>query len=308
MKKKVVITGPTGAVGMALIQKCVEEDWEVLAICHKGSKRNHQIPQSPNISILELDMEELGNIDLSKYRDYNIWYHLAWGNTYGAGRDNMTVQIQNIAATVKAAEMAALMGCDTFVGVGSQAEYGRVEGVLLPMTPTYPESGYGMAKLCAGQMSRVVCEQHGMKHVWVRILSVYGPYDRAETMVSSSLRHMLHGEETQFTPAEQMWDFLYSGDAAEALYRIGCSPVHGRIYCLGSGQALPLREYIAKMKKITGCQAKTVLGAVPYAKNQVMHLCADISRLTEDTGFVPETDFETGIEKTIDWIKEYEEN
>ena len=34
-----------------------------------------------------------------------------------------------------------------------------------------------------------------------------------------------------------------------------------------------------------------------------MYLCADISDLTQDTGFVPETDFSEGIEETIQWVK-----
>ena len=138
--------------------------------------------------------------------------------------------------------------------------------------------------------------------MWVRGLSVYGPYDGAGTMVSSTLRKMLHEEETTFTPGGQLWDFLYSADAADALFRIGRHPVHGSTYCLGSGKAMPLREYILKMKELTGCTAQVRFGEIPYSPKQVMHLCADISSLTKDTGFVPRTDFETGIRETIAWM------
>jgi nucleoside-diphosphate-sugar epimerase len=34
-----------------------------------------------------------------------------------------------------------------------------------------------------------------------------------------------------------------------------------------------------------------------------MYLCADITALTEDTGFVPATSFEEGIEKTVAWFR-----
>ena len=43
---------------------------------------------------------------------------------------------------------------------------------------------------------------------------------------------------------------------------------------------------------------------MPYAEKQIMYLCADISGLTLDTGFVPSTDFEDGIKKTVDWVKQ----
>ena len=34
-----------------------------------------------------------------------------------------------------------------------------------------------------------------------------------------------------------------------------------------------------------------------------MNLCADITNLTEDTGFIPEVEFEEGIKRTIEWYK-----
>ena len=81
------------------------------------------------------------------------------------------------------------LGCKVFLGAGSQAEYGRVSGILRPDTPAFPENGYGMAKLCAGQMSRVECQTLGMDHVWARILSVYGPHDGPATMISGTVHH-----------------------------------------------------------------------------------------------------------------------
>ena len=48
------------------------------------------------------------------------------------------------------------------------------------------------------------------------------------------------------------------------------------------------------------------IGAIPYATDQVMYLCADISELTKDTGFKPEVTFDSGIEKTVQWMKSTE--
>lgn len=303
MSKRVAITGITGSIGMALLEKYVKEGYEVLAICRKGSDRNRQIAPHPNVLVAETDLRELASFKLPDDKLCETFYHFAWGGTFGADREDYDLQVQNIMGTLDAARLAARLGCRTFVGAGSQAEYGRIDETLRPDTPVSPESGYGIAKLCAGQMSRRECEKLGISHVWVRVLSVYGPYDGAGTMVSTTLRKMLRGEETVFTPGEQLWDFLYSKDAADALFRVGQHPVHGSIYCLGSGKALPLREYILKMKELTGCSAPVKFGEVPYSPKQVMHLCADISSLTEDTGFVPRTDFERGIRETIAWMR-----
>lgn len=300
---RVIITGVTGAVGMALLKRCIQENCKILVICHRGSKRNQQIPADPKVSVLEADLCELNTLQFLHNQPWDIFYHMAWNGSFGIGRDNLALQISNIEGTLGAVHLAARLGCKTFVGLGSQAEYGRTEELLRPNTPAFPESGYGIAKLCAGQISRKACEQYGIDHIWVRLLSVYGPYDRAETMISTSLRQMLQGKETKFTPAEQLWDFLYSADAADALYKIGQYPIHGRVYCLGSGKTAPLKDYILEMKKLTGCKAKAGFGEIPYEKNQVMHLCADIRQLEEDIGFVPMTDFKSGIQRTIAWMR-----
>lgn len=290
-----VITGPTGAIGIALIKKCVEQNIEVLAICHKGSKRAHNIPVNSLVSVLELDLDEYNAYNAAVLETYDVFYHLAWNGTVGNARNDMELQVKNIQYTLDAVRLAKRLGCHTFIGAGSQAEYGRVEGVLRPDTPVFPENGYGMAKLCAGQMSRTVCEQLGVSHIWVRILSVYGPYDGENSMIMSSIRKMLNNEPTAFTKGEQLWDYLYSDDAAKALLGVGTNGIHGKVYCLGSGETHPLSWYIRIIHRLTKTKEDIGLGKIPYGEKQVMHLQADISELQGDIDFEVKTPFEEGI-------------
>lgn len=307
MPKRIVITGPTGAVGMALIQNYIAHGCEVVALCHRGSSRNEHLPESPLLHLVETDLADFTEITASDLPKCDIFYHLAWRGTTGAARNDMKLQTENIASTIAAVELAKRLGCHTFIGAGSQAEYGRVEGMLKPQTPAFPENGYGMAKLCAGQMSRLLCEEKGLRHIWVRILSVYGPYDGENSMVSSTIRKLLAGGHAAFTPGEQLWDYLYSGDAAEALRLLGKMGHDGATYVLGSGHAIPLKEYINELyhtvQKQTGCTGSIGIGELPYADRQVMYLAADISRLTADTGFMPQTGFGEGIGKILEEIK-----
>ena len=221
----------------------------------------------------------------------------------GKSRNDMYLQNRNVRYALDAVEMAARLGCHTFIGAGSQAEYGHVQGKLTPATATNPVTGYGIAKLCAGQMTRERAHQLGMRHIWVRVLSIYGPYDGKQSMVMSGIYDLRAGKIPQYTKGEQQWDYLYSGDAARAFRMLGEKESEG-VYCLGSGQVRPLKEYIELIRKNVDPRAKVTLGAIPYQENQVMYLCADISRLTAETGFVPETSFEEGIRKTIGWCRE----
>lgn len=301
--KRVAITGPTGAIGIALIDECITQGIEVYALCRKNSKRINRIPQNELVHIVECDLADMKDFSATDIKKCDVFYHFGWAATIGDGRNDMTLQLQNVQYTLDAVNLAEKMGCEVFVGAGSQAEYGRFEGKLNATVPTFPENGYGMAKLCAGQMSRVECQKRNIRHVWTRILSVYGPYDGELTMITSTIKKLLNNEVPALTKGEQQWDYLYSGDAARALLLIGEKGVNGKIYCLGSGKAHPLINYIETMRDVINPEAVLGVGQVPYGPKQVMYLCADIDELKSDTGFEPQMPFEEGITKTIDWIK-----
>lgn len=300
--KRVVISGATGAVGMALIHEMISHEIKVLVLTHKNSIRNEWIPNHPLVSTMDCSLDDMKNIFLSGCDiEYDVFYHLAWAGTTGNDRNNMYLQNQNVKYTLDAVELASRMYCKTFVGTGSQAEYGRFSGKINENTSTFPENGYGIAKLCAGQMTRERAHQLGMRQIWARIFSVYGPYDGKQSMIISSIDKMLKGEKTSFTKGEQMWDYLYSKDAAKALYLLGDKNLDG-IYCLGSGSARPLKEFILEMQDIINPKLEIGLGDIPYTKQQVMHLCADIEKLHKDTGFQPIYNFKKGILETIDFV------
>lgn len=304
MVKRVVITGPTGAIGIALINCLIENGIEVLAVCREDSKRINSIPNHNLVKIVKLNLNEIYKLSDIISERYDVFYHLGWEGTFGNSRNNMWGQMKNIQYTLDAVEVAAKLGCYKFIGAGSQAEYGRVEGKLTALTPTFPENGYGIAKLCAGQMSRILCEQKNMNHIWTRILSVYGPYDGENTMIMSVIRKLVHGEKPSLTEGKQQWDYLYSKDAGYAMYLLGEKGVSGKIYCIGSGQTKALSEYVEILRDNISRDLELGFGEIAYAPKQVMHLCADITDLEMDTGFEPKYSFEDGIKETIEWYKD----
>ncbi len=305
--KKAIVTGPTGAIGAALVDKLLREGIEVEAIVNPQSKRLSNLPQNDRLHIVQCPLESLDSLDTRQLGSCDTFFHLAWMGTTGAGRDNMYMQNENIKYALDSVKLAKRCNCIVYLGVGSQAEYGRVKGRLTASTPEKPEMGYGIAKLCAGQMTRILCRQFGIRHIWTRVLSVYGPCDGENSMIMSGIRTMLRGGCPPFSRGEQLWDYLYSEDAANALYLLALSGKGDAIYPIGSGKARPLKDYIQDMCSAvslqTGKEAVAGIGELPYREGQVMYLCADISELTRDTGFVPKITFDEGISKTVEWCK-----
>lgn len=302
--KRAIITGATGAIGTALVAELINAGVEVLVLCREGSGRNTRIPIHPLVEKKYCGLDELAILQNNTGKTYDVFYHLAWSGTTGQARNDMYLQNQNVRYALDAVGVAKRFGCTTFVGAGSQAEYGRVEGILKPDTPTFPEMGYGYSKLCAGLMTRDYAHQLGLQHIWCRILSVYGPNDGMQSLVMSVINAISKGDVPKCTKGEQQWDYLYSGDAARAFCLMAEKGVDGKTYILGSGQVHPLAQYIQDICELTAPGSKADFGAIPYSPKQVMYLCADITPLQRDTGFVPQYSFEEGIQKTIKWFRE----
>ncbi len=301
--KSAIITGASGMIGMSLIDYLLDKDINVLAIVRKREYPDNYFPKNDKLEIIECDLKDYKDLNIDK--KYDVFYHFAWDGTYGESRNKVFEQTQNIKYTLDALELANRCGCKTFIGSGSQAEYGRVEGILSPDTNTNPENGYGIAKLCAGQMSRILANEYGIKHIWTRILSVYGPYDKEHTMVMSSIKSMVDNNESlEYTKGEQIWDYIYSKDVAKAFYLLGNKGINNQIYLISSGITKHLYEYIEIMKDNINKDIELKLGYKEYPDKQVMNLQADISNLVKDTGFKPDYSFEEGIKETIKWYKE----
>ena len=85
---RIIITGPTGAIGMALIRRYIEEKMHVTAVVNPQSRRKEILKK-------EFSNNELFDVvekDISNYSDlhfeavYDVWIHLAWAGASGNGR------------------------------------------------------------------------------------------------------------------------------------------------------------------------------------------------------------------------------
>ena len=308
ISRPVVVAGCTGEIGNALVTLLLRLGHEVYAICKPNSWRLRFLPVSSRLHIVECDLFRIGEAVDAIKAQCGVFFHLGWHASYGSERNDPYGQVRNIQAALDAVGLAAKLGCGVFIGAGSQAQYGETEETLTPDTPMRPTTAYGAAKLCAEHMTRRMCKDLGLRHVWGRVLSVYGPCDGPYTLITSLMRAHMRGDAAfDLTLCGQEWDFLYAADAARAFLAMAERGMDGKAYCVASGVCRPLREYMADFQRALGVKMALRIGARPYAPDQRMRLCGDISALTGDTGFVPLTDFADGIAETWRWYKAHPE-
>ena len=286
-------------IGVACAESCMDAGMEVLALVRPESKRVHRLPADPRLRIEPCGLDAMDEFPLPE-TGCDVFFHFAWDATSRQERDDSVLQEKNILYALDAVHLAHRLGCRKFVGAGSQAEYGPSDGLLRPDSPIRPAIAYGAAKYAASVLCAIECRRLGMEFNWARIFSVYGPNDGDQTLIGSLIRSLLQRQSLPLTACEQMWDYLYAGDCGYALRLIGERGKDQAVYCVGSGEVGPLSEYVKTLRDAIDPSLPLAFGEIPYSKNQVMFLGADIRALTEDTGFVPQTSFAEGIRRTID--------
>ena len=287
--KHILLTGATGMIGSAIVRESLRRDCQVTCIVRKDSSRVKNIPNDSRVHVVECDISDYGSLELSG--KYDVFMHLAWDKTSVGGRDDVDCQLRNIQYTLDAVRLAKRAGCSVFIGAGSQAEYGVKSEPLTCDMPVNPESGYGIAKFAAGKFSGMLCKQLGLRYNWIRILSVYGPNDGENTLISYLIRELKAGRSPELTKCEQTWDYLHCDDAARAFFAVAEKGVDGKAYPLGSGKARPLREYVTAVRDAVNPAIKIEFGKKPYYPHQPMFLVADVSELKNDAGWRPEIEF-----------------
>ncbi|MEG1595348.1 MAG: NAD(P)-dependent oxidoreductase [Lachnospiraceae bacterium] len=308
--KSVIVTGATGVTGNGLVRYLLGKKIEVFAILRPNSQRECNLPQDSLLHRIECNLGEYDQIlqhHLIPPKKARVFFHLAWEGSKGRekvdNRNNMQLQSRNITYLMDAVELCHKLECPVFLGVGSQAEYGYSNGWMNEDTVLQPGNGYGMAKVCACSMSRVLCKSYQIKHIWARLFSIYGPYDETHSLVDLSIQKLRKGESLAYTTGEQLWNYLYSQDAGKALYLLSEYGQDGEEYCVASAKARPLKDYIKEIHRIVNPNVEPEFGTTAKEEPGMQ---VDISKLVQATKFQEEFTFQEGIAKIRDFYVEKE--
>lgn len=301
---RVLLTGATGFVGAHTLRRLLELEHTVAIVLRPTSnpwRIQHNLSQ---VTVLQGDIFQPETLveGLKRFQPEAV-LHLAWQGVANAARNDVSQIYTNIPGSLKLLQLAAEVGCKHWIGLGSQAEYGPTSQVITEHTPTNPTTLYGAAKLALGLLCQAVCRQYGMRFAWLRLFSSYGPMDHPHWMIPYLILSLLRGERPQLTQGEQLWDYLFVADAAEAICTVLREEGAKGIFNLGSGEALPLRAIIEYIRDCINPSLPLGFGEIPYRPDQVMHLQANIQRL-KALGWEPHTPLQEGLKRTVEWYRD----
>lgn len=305
VRMRFLVTGASGFIGSAVVRALVNSGHDVAAL----QRRETSVTRLAGVPVTTIWLEDSGG-SLSKDQMGSLTafspdavIHAGWAGVGNSSR-NDEQQFENLALTLNILRAARDSGARHFIGLGSQAEYGPVEGSITETQSLAPTSLYGAAKAAAYFSTAVLAAQFNMEFSWVRIFSTYGPGDAPHWMIQNIAAKLLRNEPADLTPGTQMWDYLYVDDAATAIRTVAESPVGLGALNLGSGSAITIREIVEKLHAICHSRSELHFGRVPFRSDQVMHLQADTAKLRQTTGWEPLVTLDDGLLLTVNAIRE----
>jgi len=301
--KNVIITGATSFVGMAVTESLLQNNVNVLAVVRPHSMHLDRLPTSKHLSILELELSEITALAKMKLPHFEVFYHFAWDGVRAPARDDVSLQKDNYTSALKAIITADAIGCEVFIGAGSQAEYGSTDSKIDENNKTNPTTPYGKAKLDVCDFGITYGKEHSIRFIWPRIFSLYGIHDSENTLIMSCLRKMKSDNAIDLSSCTQMWDYLYANDAAQALYLLGKSSKANGVYNIASGNPRPLIEFVQEMKQITGSKSQLNFGGIQNHDSELFGFEPNVNRLKNELDWSPQINFRDGITRIINHME-----
>lgn len=296
--KNVIVTGGNGFIGSSLIKKLVANGIKVVAV--DITFQGERLPESELITKIE-SCVDASLVEELPVEEYDAFYHLAWKGVNGADKANPSVQLANIQMAIDCADICKKLNVKKFLCAGTVAENATFS--LPNLEKTSGGMMYGVAKHACRLILEDYCKNIGLQFVWMQFSNIYGVGNKTGNLVSYTLGELMTGNEATFGPALQPYDFIYVDDLIEAVYRLGEKETNKAFYYIGSGSPRLLKEYLLRIGELAGYADKIGIGIRPddgikYSMNM---FCND--DLVDAVGEYVSTDFDNGINKTIEWLK-----
>ena len=295
------VTGASGHLGSHLVRRLVADGHQVAILLRETSNCAVLKDTLPQVQIIVGALEGAAYIEPLVAFAPEAIYHLAWSGIPAAERNAPQQITANVWATLSLLEAAQRAGAQLFLSTGSQAEYGRVSGAVREDCPLRPETAYGVAKAALSQLVPAFCERAGMRSLWLRIFSVYGPGDAPAHMLPTLISSLLKQQRPSLTAGEQQWDYLYVDDAIAAIAQAAQTPALSGIFNVASGAAVSLRAVVEQVRDLIDPSLPLGFGDVPYGPDQVMHLEGNNAHLRAATGWQPQVSLADGLRRTVAW-------
>ncbi|MFQ9846255.1 MAG: dTDP-glucose 4,6-dehydratase [[Clostridium] leptum] len=334
--KTYLVTGGAGFIGSNFVIYMLNKYSDVKIInvdklTYAGNLENlKSVESNPNYVFVQADICDKEAIQ-SLFDQYDIDYVVNFAAESHVDRSitNPEIFVQtNVLGTVNLlniAKNAWAVGDDQykdgvkFMQVSTDEVYGSLgaEGFFMETTPLDPHSPYSSSKASADLFVKAYSDTYKLPVNITRCSNNYGPYQFPEKLIPLMINNTLqHKELPIYGDGMQSRDWLYVEDHCKAIDMVVRGGKLGEVYNVGGHNERPnivivktILEYVKE--NVDPAVGEHMMKHVADRKGHDRRYGIDPEKIKRDLGWYPETTFEVGIKKTIQWYlnhKEWMEN
>ncbi len=324
MKKNILITGGAGFIGSHVIRLFVKKypEYSILnldKLTYAANLENlRDIESFPNYKFIKGDIVDWDFVDdFFKRESIDGVIHLAAESHVDRSLENPTEFVTtNVLGTLNLLQAALKAWSGNFEGkrfyqVSTDEVYGSAENddLFTEETSIDPRSPYSASKAAADHFVSAYQNSFKLPTLISRCSNNYGPNHFPEKLIPLMINNILTNKSLPvYGKGENIRDWLYVEDHATAIDAIFHHGNVGEVYNIGGNNEWKNIDLIHALCKIMDTKLKRADGTsvklITYVKDRAGHdlrYAIDSSKLQQTLGWSPSVDFETGLEKTVDW-------
>lgn len=301
--KKILVTGGAGFIGSHIVDKFINEKYEVIVIDNLITGNIDNL-KNKKINFFEIDIrnkEELEKIFIQEKPDYII--HLAAQVSVSSSIENIEYDAQeNIIALINVLELSRKYNIKKIVFSSTAAVYGIPEEFpSKENNNTAPLSPYGLTKLTGEEYIKMYFKLFGLNYIILRYANVYGPRQSAhgEAGVVSIFNDKIKIKHEIFIEGNglQTRDFVYVKDVAEANYLCTVEEINNETFNVSTNTDISILDLFNTMKKYSAYDKNAV--HKEERKGDIKNSRLDNTKLMKMTSWSPKYNLDTGLEEYL---------
>jgi len=171
-------------------------------------------------------------------------------------------------------------------------------------TPIHTSSPYSASKASADLLVLAYYRTYKLPVSITRCSNNYGPYHFPEKLIPLVISRALNNESVPvYGKGENVRDWLYVEDHCSAIDLVIRNGREGQVYNIGGHNEKTNLQVVRAILEYLG-KPESLINYVTDRPGHDMRYAIDPAKIHSELGWLPETKFEDGIKKTIDWYLE----
>jgi dTDP-glucose 4,6-dehydratase len=311
MNKKLLVTGGAGFIGSEFVRSGVKRGYEIVVVdnlTYAGDlERLKEVKKQIVFHKADVtDRVSVANI-FKKEKPDAVVHWAAESHVDRSILDATLFLDTNIRGTQILLDISRKYDVGRFINISTDEIYGELkkEGQFLETSSLNPGSPYSVSKAASDMLGRAYHRTYGVPLITVRPSNNYGPWQYPEKLIPVVIFRALRDDNVPvYGRGENIREWLYVSDCADAVFAILEKGETGEIYNVGSGEE---RRNIEVVKTILGLLGKSEK-LIEFVTDRLGHdfrYSLNSDKITEKLVWKRKTLFSEGIEKTVRWYVDH---